>query len=137
MVTLLAVLAGAAPLLYFNDDLPPRTPQKVARLITGLPLPRRARVLSFEDEWMLNGDGSAKIVLALDPPACARALASAPSAGYHRLARIDTLANWLRDEAGADSMAWVRVTGDVEHYSFSLGVVDPVRCRVTAEVSEQ
>jgi hypothetical protein len=66
---ILAILAIAIVTIYitFKDSLPPRTPQKVSRLISGLSIPRDAKVVEFKDQWNdFNGNGFAFIVLSLE-----------------------------------------------------------------------
>ena len=47
--------------------LPPRTPHKVARAVSDLPVPSSARVVEFEESWSLfQGDGVLRLVLDLD-----------------------------------------------------------------------
>ena len=48
------------PLAYliFPNQLPPRTPLKVARLISGLEISKEIEVEMIQDDWALNGDGT-------------------------------------------------------------------------------
>src|SRR5258708_38297676 len=51
---------------FYEDSLPPRTPQKVARLISGLSIPYDSKVVEFKERWNdFNGNGYAYIVLSL------------------------------------------------------------------------
>ena len=62
-IVIVAVLFILGMLYYsFQDSLPPRTPRKIARNISGLPLTNDYNVLSFDEEWNnFNGDGSLQI----------------------------------------------------------------------------
>ena len=42
---------------YKEDSLPPRTPRKIARLISGLSISRETKLEKSIDIWELNGDG--------------------------------------------------------------------------------
>ena len=42
---------------YNEDTLPPRTPRKIARLISGLSISRETKLEKSIDIWALNGDG--------------------------------------------------------------------------------
>lgn len=66
---ILAICATALVGVYaiYSDSLPPRTPGKVARLVSGLSIPRDAKVLEFKDQWNeFNGNGFSLIVLGLE-----------------------------------------------------------------------
>jgi hypothetical protein len=51
----------------FSNNLPPRTPQKVARLVSGLSIPRGAKVIEYNEQWNdFNGNGYSLIVLKIE-----------------------------------------------------------------------
>ncbi|WP_144607604.1 hypothetical protein [Algoriphagus algorifonticola] len=53
--------------IFFYDSLPPRTPKKVARLISGLDVPSDSRVVKYEEQWNdFNGNGYSLIILSLE-----------------------------------------------------------------------
>jgi hypothetical protein len=64
---LLAITIITILYVLLIDSLPPRTPQKVARLISGLSIPHNAKVLEFKDEWNdFNGNGFSFVILSLN-----------------------------------------------------------------------
>lgn len=64
VMPLAIVLTIVAVYLAFADQLPPRTPLKVARVISELPVPGDARILSFTDERSAkSGDGVSEVRL--------------------------------------------------------------------------
>ena len=52
--------------VVFWDYLPPRTPYKAAKSISGIKLPVGMDVILFEEEWSFSGDGYALIVFKLN-----------------------------------------------------------------------
>lgn len=53
-----ALLLTLVTIYLFNEDsLPPRTPRKIARLISGLDISRRTELKKTIDIWAPNGDG--------------------------------------------------------------------------------
>ena len=54
---LLGLLLLCAAYITFSDSLPPRTPLKVARLISGLEISNEVKFKMLQDEWSPNGDG--------------------------------------------------------------------------------
>lgn len=66
---ILVIFTATLVIVYFmfNDNLPPRTPHKVARLISGLPIPYDSKVIEFEDQWNdFNGNGFSYIILSIE-----------------------------------------------------------------------
>lgn len=65
-ISLAILLTIVAAYLGFADQLPPRTPLKVARVISELPVPGDAQILSYTDMWPgPNGDGLSEVRLQL------------------------------------------------------------------------
>lgn len=52
--------------IYYWDQLPPRTPYKIARLQSGLNLPITLKISEFKDEWSFNGDGFVLVIFDLN-----------------------------------------------------------------------
>ncbi|GMQ30628.1 hypothetical protein [Algoriphagus confluentis] len=72
--------------IFFYDSLPPRTPQKIARLISGLHVPRDARVEKYEEQWnAFNGNGYSLIILSLEKEAFNKIYNRAKSLNYQEL----------------------------------------------------
>lgn len=47
--------------IFYPDSLPPRTPIKVARLVSGLKIPEGIKFEMLQDDWALNGDGTTHV----------------------------------------------------------------------------
>ncbi|KAA9332742.1 hypothetical protein [Adhaeribacter soli] len=47
--------------LIFPNSFPPRTPLKVARLVSGLKIPGDIRFKMLQDDWAFNGDGTTHV----------------------------------------------------------------------------
>lgn len=72
--------------IFFYDSLPPRTPQKVARLISGLDVPRDARVVKYEEQWNdFNGNGYSLIILSLEKETFNKIYSRAKSLNFEEL----------------------------------------------------
>lgn len=50
----------------YNDYLPPRTPLKIARIQSGLNLPKDLQIIDFKEEYSFNGEGFIYILLKFD-----------------------------------------------------------------------
>lgn len=77
-----------AGLLYFlfQDILPPRTPRKIARNISGLNITIAYKIASFNEEWSdFNGDGSLKIEIDLDDEQLVKLVSECGKNGYQNL----------------------------------------------------
>ena len=55
---LLGVMLLGIAYLTYSDSFPPRTGLKVARLVSGLKIPKEIEFEILEDEWAFNGDGT-------------------------------------------------------------------------------
>ena len=47
--------------IFYPDSLPPRTPKKVARLVSGLKIPEGIKFKMLQDDWAFNGDGTTHV----------------------------------------------------------------------------
>jgi hypothetical protein len=72
--------------VILRDKLPPRTPRKIARSISGLRINSDYAVSSFTEEWnQFNGDGSLVIEINLNDEQLSRLLVEGIQEGYHKL----------------------------------------------------
>lgn len=122
LAALLLIGVGTLALLARVDRLPPHTPQKFARAVSGLPLPRGATVLRWRSD---RGDGAPRgrrrrVVLQLSAEEYAAVVAAAPARGYRRLppaapSRIGAWATrgWYRTRGGPAGTQAVVVLDDV------------------------
>ena len=86
LVTGLLLLVVATVYVRYKDSLPPRSPHKVARVLSGLAIPGSARVVAFEEEWNeFNGDGFCFVVLRLDDHLFETVYQEAKAKGYAEL----------------------------------------------------
>lgn len=49
----------------YKDHLPPRTPLKIARIQSGLDIPKNVEIIEFKEEYSFNGEGYIYILLKL------------------------------------------------------------------------
>ena len=83
--------------LIMIDSLPPRTPQKIARIVSGLSIPRDADILEFKDEWSsFNGNGFTFCVLRLDSKSFNRIYQESKSLRFEALPLNDSIYGPLR-----------------------------------------
>lgn len=82
----MAIIVLTTIYVLFRDSLPPRTPLKVARLISGLSIPGDVKVIEFKDQWNdFNGNGFSLIVLRLDDKSFDKIYREAKSIDYREL----------------------------------------------------
>ena len=94
----MVVIALLITYMLCVDNLPPRTPQKVARIISGLSIPRDAEILEFKDEWNnFNGDGFSFIVLQLDDESFKEVYQESKSLQFDHLPLSDSIHGPLKD----------------------------------------
>jgi hypothetical protein len=92
------ILALLGIYIIYQDNLPPRTPQKVARLISGLSIPNSSRVVEFQDQWNnFNGNGFSFIVLQLDDQSFTKLYQESKDKGYKILPIIEKIYGPLKD----------------------------------------
>lgn len=92
------LLALAVIYFVFRDNLPPRTPHKVARLVSHLSIPNNAVIIEFQDQWNeFNGDGFSFIVLQLSDEAFRGLYQEAKDKGYKKLPVIEDIYGPLKE----------------------------------------
>ena len=92
------ILAVIAVYIFYQDSLPPRTPHKVARLISGLSIPDDSRVIEFKDQWNdLNGNGFSFIVIQLDDKSFNKIYQEARESDYKALPITEGVYGPLKD----------------------------------------
>lgn len=57
-ILFLGLVLLAIAYLIFPNQLPPRTPLKVARIVSGLEISREIEFEMVQDDWAPNGDGT-------------------------------------------------------------------------------
>ena len=83
---------------FVGDGAATRTPQEVARGISGLEVPEGSRVVHFEERWNdFNGDGHAHVEIALTPDELRALAAEARREGWVALPVPDRI---LRTDPG-------------------------------------
>jgi len=122
IICLIVVVVGSIYLM-FQDHLPPRTPQKIARLLSQLPINRSANVKIFEDQWSeFNGNGASYIVLELDKNNFENVNQAARELGYRPLPIAENIYGPLKDYM-IDKQGVYRVLIDDEESMSFTGVV--------------
>lgn len=99
-IILITICAIALVGIYaiFRDSLPPRTPTKVARLVSGLSIPRDASVLEFKDQWNdFNGNGFSLVILGLEAEEFDKIYQQAQSLHYKKLPIEENIYGPLKD----------------------------------------
>jgi len=112
MLIVLCLLAvGMSVLAWRNADrLPPRRPYKIARVISGLPIPRDSRVLEFRDTWSgIDGDGDVRLVVQFTAMQFEEIARSANGRGYRNL-----------DSGGPDRRVIAALVGPPVHGLYRL-----------------
>lgn len=108
------LIVGTALHGILRDRLPPRTPEKVARIVSGLGIPDGSRVVVFEDEWNgFNGDGSTLIVL--EPPRSVfdQLIAEATRMGYSQVSTLDSFPARVAARLGGPAARVALVEGTI------------------------
>ena len=101
LVSIAAVVVCVGALYWaLGDHLPPRSPRKVARLVTGLSIPPGAEVVSFNDQWNVFGDGLAEVEFALDPVSFETLKRQAAERGYRPLSAMSSDDAFVRSQVG-------------------------------------
>jgi hypothetical protein len=128
IVVVVVSVAVVGALYFFNaDHLPPRTPVKVARVVSGLAIPSSARVLAYESEWQsFNGDGFTQVKLKLTPGEFARLAREAPRAGYKSLPATPAADARVYSHTSKNTRGWYRIVVEEDSLSYSLAVLSSV-----------
>lgn len=120
--------------LAFADHLPPRTPQKVARLLSGLPVSRNSEVIRFTDEWIsFNGDGIAHVEIVFDREEFRELVAAARRIGYQPYASKDGVDPLVESYVGKDSEGFYRLKRD-HGGGYTLSVLEDRTLRLIAVI---
>lgn len=120
------------------DRLPPRTPHKAARLVSGLSIPSSAKVLRSDEEWSeFNGDGHSKIEIALDSASFSRVRRQAQGQGYRQLAATDSLSKFVHSIWGRNPVGLMQMNGALDSGSQQLTILDDQTRRVLVYTSIQ
>lgn len=124
-VVVAAALAVALVVGIAADHLPPRTPWKVARIVSELHVPNSARVVSFRDEWTsFDGDGITSIDLRLKPADFAKLQSEALSKGYVRMNSAEPVPEFVRAQVGSGKTGLYRFKRDSDSSAFELSYLD-------------
>lgn len=129
-----AMLAVAA---WWNSDrLPPRRPYKIARVVSGLPVPKDARVIEFRDQWSGNGDGAVRIVLQLTPAQFIEVIQSTNGRGYQGSGPEGDHTRMIQSLIGAPVRGPYRFSGSMQD-GYELVVLEPDTRRMYVLVTVQ
>lgn len=86
LITGLFLLAIIITYFIFRDNLPPRTPWKIARNISNLNITNDYLVSNFSEEWSeFNGDGSLRMEIALNDEQLSDLIKECNERGYQNL----------------------------------------------------
>lgn len=136
----MAVVAGVASLIAYYvvtyDEWPPHSPQKVLRLISGLPVPRSSTVLESFDMgfWTLSPTIEVRVRVEVAESKLQGVLAAARDMGYESLpvpadsARTTILREFMDPTLAGLYLAEISSTGR----RFRVIVVDSARRQVLA-----
>src|SRR6185437_9273922 len=126
-VALAVTFAGAAlAYAYWWDYLPPRTPAKVARIYSGLPVSSRVRTISFREQWSpIAGDGVVELRLQLDEKQFKAVQRAALIHGYKPTLASSRDEQTIVQKFGAPLAGWYRYCEQGQ--SFELVVLDSAR----------
>jgi hypothetical protein len=110
----LAILSGVLFYYVLGDSLPPRTPHKVARIISGLPVPRDAEITSYSDRWDTFGRGVVEVELLLTENQAVRLISQAERRGYQSTDEPGAHLGFVVSQAQAFAPGVYRIEGDPE-----------------------
>jgi len=72
--------------LVFQDNLPPRTPLKIARNISGLPITSDYKMVLFVEDWSdFNGDGGLRVEFDLSEEQMSQLVEKCKLVGYQSM----------------------------------------------------
>jgi hypothetical protein len=119
-----------------SDHLPPRRPYKIARVVSGLPVPKDARVLEFRDEWSENGDGIVKIVLQLTPAQFEDLIGSRHGQNYQVANPEESEVRLIQSLLGTPVRGPYRFSGSMQD-GYELVLFDPQTWRMYVALTVQ
>ncbi len=136
-ISLVVGLVSLGVLTWRNSDhLPPRRPYKIARVVSGLPVPNNVRVLEFRDGWSGNGDGAVKVVLQLTPAQYAELIGSRRGPNYRIPDRDSSGVRMIQSLLGIPVRGPYRFSGSIED-GYELVLFDPQTRRMYVLLSVQ
>lgn len=132
----IATLVAIAYFIFW-DHLPPRSPHKIARIVSGLDLVSQDKVVTYEEDWnQFNGDGHAKIIMELSHERMKKLVPECKSKGYELLSP-DLLPNGIDKVFFIGSKSGFFKLSDKESGgSFDLVVLDTENARLIVFVLE-
>ncbi|MFC6998460.1 hypothetical protein [Rufibacter roseus] len=101
---LLGLLLLCIAYITYSDSLPPRTPLKIARLISGLEISNGVEFKMLQDEWSPNGDGIAHIKATLTDKELNDYSKQSTLRGYKRLPIKESSPNLILPDGVNDRM---------------------------------
>lgn len=87
---------------FYPDSLPPRTPIKVARLVSGLKMPEGIKFELLQDDWALNGDGTTHVKAKLTDKQLTELIRQATEQKYNALPVMEKSSELFIPEGIAD-----------------------------------
>jgi hypothetical protein len=126
-ISLIGLLVIAIMVILYiinKDSLPPRTPHKVARLISGLSIPDDSKVLEFKDQWSnFNGNGYSYIVIRLDNNSFEKIYKEANEGDYRNLPIVEDIYGPLKTVSDKQTVGVYKVSIDDESTMSFQGTV--------------
>lgn len=111
--------------ITYRDNLPPRTPKKVARLISGLSVPIGSSVIEFQDQWNdFNGNGYSFISIQLSDKSFDELYNEAQDEGYRKLPITENIYGPLKAVSDTTKLGIYKVViHDEESMSFDGAIL--------------
>jgi hypothetical protein len=109
--------------IAFQDWLPPSSPQKSARRVTGLSIPRKAEVVAYSESDGLFGGYSLSVRLKVDSAVFQKLAEEARNQGYRPLPMKADTAIVPRYSASTAS-GWYRDKSDFQRQTYVLVILD-------------
>ena len=93
----------------FSDHLPPRTPLKIARLRSGLDIPKEAQLADYKEVYAFNGEGEIYVKFKIDDTNVDNIIMQCKKKNYKKLTVKNLIIDKLID------------VGSLKHQYFILG----------------
>ena len=124
IVVLLLIMTSVY--FVYEDSLPPRTPRKIARLISGLNISRETKCEKPIDSWTENGDGEVLVKGILTEMELETLIEEAKVKSYKTLPiNDDPDASIIPDDLKKVQNGFYRLDIDrVDHRGYNLTVID-------------
>jgi hypothetical protein len=94
--SILCVIIGIGYYIFY-DNLPPRTPLKIARLRSGLDIPREMKIADFKEVYSSTGEGEIYVLLKMDETTLENIVQKCKQGNYKKLTVENLLADKLID----------------------------------------